>query len=108
MVANADGTGVREHSRQECRCSSGLDWSPDGSQLAILTAAEDGQGHGLAIVNVDGSGMRTLDVGRPVHLPVMAASRRREIVVRGEQLSDDAPPPGIFAVRPDGSGIREI
>ena len=85
-----------------------LDWSPDGSQLAILTAAEDGQGHGLAIVNADGSGMRTLDLARPVHLPSWLPPDGGEIVFRGEQLSDDAPPPGIFAVRPDGSGLREI
>ena len=107
VVANADGTGVRELTRGVPMLDA-LDWSPDGSQLAILTAAEDGQGHGLAIVNADGSGMRTLDLARPVHLPSWLPPDGGEIVFRGEQLSDDAPPPGIFAVRPDGSGLREI
>ena len=107
VVANADGTGVREIT-PGVPMLDGLDWSPDGSQLAILTAAEDGQGHGLAIVNADGSGMRTLDLARPVHLPSWLPPDGGEIVFRGEQLSDDAPPPGIFAVRPDGSGLREI
>ena len=45
---------------------------------------------------------------RPVHLPSWLPPDGGEIVFRGEQLSDDAPPPGIFAVRPDGSGLREI
>ena len=107
VVANADGTDVRELT-PGVPMLDGLDWSPDGSQLAILTAAEDGQGHGLAIVNADGSGMRTLDLARPVHLPSWLPPDGGEIVFRGEQLSDDAPPPGIFAVRPDGSGLREI
>ena len=103
VVANADGTGVRELTRG-VPMLDGLDWSPDGSQLAILSAAEDGQGHSLAIVNSDGSGMRTLDLARPVHLPSWLPPDGGEIVFRGEQLSDDAPPPGSSPSAPTVPG----
>lgn len=107
MVANADGSGVRALT-PGLAALDGLDWSADGTQIAILAAPSDGPGHVLGIVNADGSGLRTLDVGRPVHLPTWLPPGGGEIVFRGEQLSDGDPPVGIFAVRPDGSGLREL
>jgi hypothetical protein len=107
MVANADGTGIRE-------LTPGLpaldwqDWSPDGRQIAILAGAPDGNGHVIDVVNVDGSGIRTLDVGRPVHEISWLPPDGKEIVFRGEQLRAGDPPVGIFAVHPDGTGLRPI
>jgi Tol biopolymer transport system component len=106
-VAEADGSGIRELT-PGVPMLDGLDWSPDGTQLAILSAAGDGQGHDLTVVNADGSGMRTLNIARPAHLPSWLPPDGREIVFVGEQLSSDDPPPGIFAVHPDGSGLRQI
>ena len=108
VVANADGTGVRELT-PGVPCLDALDWSPDGTQIAILTAAEDGQRPCASP-----SSTRTAAAcGRSTSAGRSTCSHGclpdgGEIVVRGEQLSDDAPPPGIFAVRPDGSGLREI
>ena len=104
-VANADGSDVRELSP----AVDGLDWqdwSPDGRQIAFLSRV-DGDGL-INIVDVDGANLRTLDVGRPAHELSWLPPDGREIVFRGEQLHDSDPPPGIFAVRPDGTGLREI
>ncbi len=107
MVANADGTGVRQ-------LTPGLpaldwqDWSPDGTQVAIVAGAPGGIGHVIDVVNVDGSGMRTLDVGRPAHEISWLPPDGKEIVFRGEQLQASDPPSGIFAVRSDGTGLRQI
>ena len=43
-----------------------LDWSPDGQQIAFLTAVS-GRGE-INVVNVDGSGSIRLDVGRPAKI----------------------------------------
>jgi len=107
MVANADGTDVR----QLTPGVPGLDWndwSPDGKQIVINAFAPSGDGHVMEVVNVDGSGTKTLDVGRPVHEMSWLPPDGAEIVFRGEQISPTDPPPGIFAVRPDGTGLREI
>jgi Tol biopolymer transport system component len=107
MVANADGTAVRELTRG----LQGLDWqdwSPDGTRIAILAQPSGSDGHVIKVVNVDGSGIRTLDVGRPAHEISWLPPDGAEIVFRGEQPSADDPPPGIFAVRPDDQRVRPL
>ncbi len=103
MVANADGTGIRALT-PAMQGLDAIDWSPDGTQIAMISFAEGTRDHVLDIVNVDGSGMRRLDVGRPVHIPAWLPPDGREIVVQGE---GDLPP-GIFAVQADGGGVREL
>ena len=103
MVANADGTGIRALT-PAMQGLDAIDWSPDGTQIAMISFAEGTRDHVLDIVNVDGSGMRRLDVGRPVHVPAWLPPDGREIVVQGE---GDLPP-GIFAVQADGGGVREL
>jgi Tol biopolymer transport system component len=103
MVADADGSDVRA-------LTPGLpaldwqDWSPDGTRIVIDSVAPSGVGHVMSVVNVDGSGMRTLDVGQPVHELSWLPPNGDEIVYRGERVGS----PGIFAVRPDGTGIRPL
>lgn len=108
VVANANGTGIREVSP----AVDGLDWfdwSPDGMRIAFLSRPKGNNGAGVInIVNVDGTGLKTLDVGRPAHQISWLPPDGNEIVFRGEQLADSDPPSGIFAVRPDGSGLRPI
>jgi hypothetical protein len=107
MVANADGTGIRQ-------LTPGLqgldwqDWSPDGARIAILAEVPGVTGHVIQVVNVDASGIRTLDVGRPVHEISWLPPDGGEIVFRGEQPYAGDPPPGIFAVRLDDQRVRPI
>jgi dipeptidyl aminopeptidase/acylaminoacyl peptidase len=107
VIANADGSGVHELTPAVSGLD-GVDWSPDGRQIAILAFGPSGTGHVIEIVQTDGSGMRTIDVGRSVHEPSWLPPDGREIIFRGEELVAGDPPPGIFAVRPDGTGLREI
>jgi WD40 repeat protein len=107
-VANADGSGVRVLSPY----LQGLDWqdwSPDSTRIAFLSRPNGASGPGVInVVNVDGTGLRTLDVGRPAHDVSWLPPDGKEIIFRGEQLVDTDPPVGIFAVRPDGTGLREV
>ena len=107
VVANADGTGVHELTAGVPAIDQ-VDWSPDGTQIAILAQAPGGNGHVIEVVDADGSGRRSLDVGRPAHAISWLPPEGDEIVFRGEQLTPEDPPSGIFAVRPDGSGLRQI
>ena len=60
------------------------------------------------MVNVDGTGLKTLDVGRPADSASWLPPLGQEIVFRGQQLLDTDPAPGIWAVHPDGTGLREL
>mgnify|MGYP003948966245 CR=1 FL=1 len=59
MVANADGSGLRALTEPSTELSW-FDWSPNGSQIAYIHDFG-----ALTVVNVDGSGSKTLDLGRP-------------------------------------------
>jgi hypothetical protein len=102
MVAKADGSDLRSLS-DEVGDLAWFDWSPSGSQIAYV--ANFGK---ISVVNVDGSGTRTLDVGRPAHFVTWLPPHGSEILFRGEQLTDGDPAPGIFGVRPDGTGFHPI
>ena len=107
VVANADGSGAREITPGE----PGLDWadwSPDGTRIAFLSSMAGRDGHVLNIVDVETAKVVTLDVGRPVNQLSWLPPNGAEIVFRGEQIASTDQPPGIFAVRPDGTGFRPI
>ena len=59
-------------------------------------------------MNVDGSGLQTLDVGQPANEFSWLPPDGNEIVFRGEHQADSDPPPAILAVRPDGTGLRTM
>ena len=103
MVANADGTGVRALTPGLPGLDA-VDWSPDGTRLAIVSFPDGRQDHVLDIVNVDGSGMRTLDVGRPVHLAAWLPAGR----ARDRRNGRGRFARGIFAVQADDGGVREL
>jgi hypothetical protein len=106
-VAEPDGTGIRDVT-PTVQGLDWFDWSPDGSQIVFLSR-KTAQGPGLInVVNVDGSGLITLDVGRSAHFVSWLPPLGREIVFRGEQNTTAQPPAGIWAVHPDGTGLREL
>ncbi len=106
-VADPDGTAIRDVT-PKVQGLDWLDWSPDGSQIVFLSR-KTAQGPGLInVVNVDGSGLTTLDVGRSAHFVSWLPPIGREIVFRGEHNTTAQPPAGIWAVHPDGTGLRAL
>lgn len=65
-VANADGTSVREVTKPG-QGLDWLDWSPDSTQIVFLSRRTATGPNVINVVNVDGSGLTTIDVGRPAH-----------------------------------------
>ena len=105
VVANADGTGVREITPAVDGLDQ-VDWSPDSSRIAFLSGS-NGR-HVINIVNTDGTGLKTLDVGRPANQVNWLPPDGQRIIFRGEQLLPSDPPSGIFSIRPDGTDLRPI
>jgi Tol biopolymer transport system component len=106
VVANPDGsdphavTPVMEAIDQ-------ADWSPDGSRIVVLSRVLSvGQIH---VVNTDRSGLDTaIILPFPANQVSWLAPSGAEILFRAEHLLDKDPPPGIFAIGPDGSGLRPL
>jgi TolB protein len=64
LTANPDGTDERLvlSGGTESTAFSTPDWSPDGRRIAFFAASDPGGGlRGLAVVNADGGGLRSLD-----------------------------------------------
>ena len=120
-VANADGTSVRELTPALTALYSS-DWSPDGTQIVIESAAPDGMGLVMSVVDVASGTMKTIDAirlpapapdvafGVPVHAMWLPPDGR-EIVFGSEGWRGGGPSvidPGIYAVHPDGTGLRPL
>jgi hypothetical protein len=114
MVADADGSNVR----QLTPFVQGLDWadwSADSKQIAYLSTKVDTTAgmtnpnpHALNVVNVDGSGSRTLDVPGDAQFPAWLPPDGREIVVRSAPAAPPDPGPRLLAIRTDGTGRRNL
>ena len=103
MVANADGTNVRPVAGPEI----GLRWwawAPSSAELAVVSTA--GGAPELSIVSVDGDAAR-----RPIALPVAPETvdwrppDGRELIFRGSRRGSEY---SVYAVRPDGTGFRQV
>jgi hypothetical protein len=106
VVANADGSDQRVITP----AVDGLDWvdwSPDSTRIAFLSHAPATAGHQVNVVNVDGTGLTTLHI-QPANQISWLPPNGAEILFRGEHGLDKDPPVGIYAVHPDGSGLRRI
>ncbi|MBA3777767.1 MAG: PD40 domain-containing protein [Chloroflexi bacterium] len=107
MVANADGSDVRALTPEPVRALDWFDGSPNQAQVAFQSTVE-GKPR-MSIVNADGTGLRTLDVGMSASVMSWRPPDGREIIFRGQTTtSDDRVVSGIFAVRPDGTGLRPV
>jgi len=102
MATTPDGSRPVELASLD-RVVTRLAWAPDGSALLASTHAIGGdeQQQQLEIIEADGSGVRTLDVG-PVPGPESASWQPvgRQIFV---QMEDDA-----FVVDADGTTVRRL
>ena len=65
FVANADGSGIVNLLQGAAFPSVSPSWSPDGSRIAF--ASRQPFGHGIYVVNPDGSGIRQLTAGPDDH-----------------------------------------
>jgi Tol biopolymer transport system component len=107
MVANIDGSDVHQLT-PGMPSLDWAEWSPDGSRIAFLTADPNGPGRVLAVVNADGSGLWIDPAHRHVYPSGWLPPKGDEIVIRRDQLGPGEPRVGIFAIRPDGTGMRPL
>jgi Tol biopolymer transport system component len=96
MIARADGSDVRAVT-PALPALDWFDWSPDGTQVAYVSSQD------LWVVNADGTGATSIAAAGPAHFPTWLPPDGDEIIFRRE-----TPQPGIFAVRPDGTGLRSL
>jgi Tol biopolymer transport system component len=114
MVADADGSNVR----QLTPYVQGLDWadwSADSKQIAYLSTKTNttsgmtnGAPHTINVVNVDGSGSRALDVPGDAQFVAWLPPDGREIVFRSASAGPPDSGPRLLAIRPDGTGGRNL
>ena len=102
MLADADGSNVRALT-PPVESLDWFDWSPDGTQIAFISRV-DGEGV-ITVVNVDRPGSVRLPTGQPAMFATWLPPDGAEILYRGEHLKDSDPPPGLFAIRPDGKSL---
>jgi len=105
VVANADGSEPRVITAAFQAIDS-FDWSPDGTRITFLS--RDLSRGVINVVNVDGSGSAALHLGLSANQLSWLPPDGTEILFRGEHLLDRDPPPAIYAVHPDGSGLRTV
>ncbi len=107
VIADADGTNLRELT-PAIKGLDWTDWSPDGKRIAFVSHdTENGPGL-ISVINADGTGQTTLNVGRPAHFVSWMPPLGQEIVFRAGRLGPNDPAPGIWAVHPDGTGLRQL
>jgi Tol biopolymer transport system component len=102
MVADADGSNVRALT-PPMPSLDWFDWSPSGTQIAYVSRV-DGEGV-ITVANVNRPGSVRLPTGQPAMFVTWLPPDGTEILYRGEHLKDSDPPPGLFAIRPDGKSL---
>jgi Tol biopolymer transport system component len=101
MVVRPDGTGLHEGVPPLRGVTSGS-WSPDGSTIAV-TSIIGGKGT-ITISDVGRGTHETLDLDMSVDSVSWMPPDGRELVFRGVSVL----PSAIYAVRPDGTGLRAL
>ena len=104
FVADERGQAVRELSTTGLADVGAFDWSPDGGSI-LVSGWDDGQGT-AAVVPVDGSAARVLDLGMPAEDAVWVPPDGREILFRTPGEIPDAF--GLVVAQADGTGVRTL
>ncbi len=80
----------------------GISWAPDESSVAI---AHDVDGlPSISIVQADGSGERTLDLGMPANRPTWRPPDGKQLSFRGQVDGNW----GLFLANADGTGVIQV
>jgi TolB protein len=104
-VANGDGSGLRRLTRDAAHEAAPA-WSSDGRRIVFVRSPAGGSGgSSIAVVNADGTGLRRLTHGEIDLEPVWAPAGRSIVFVRIDPRTYVS---GIWTVRPDRSGLRQI
>jgi Tol biopolymer transport system component len=110
MAAKADGSGPVAIS-EPLVAPDWSDVSPDDSFLVVMTG-DPSRGQFLKVANLRKTeSMRQIDVGDPqmtFAFPNFLGPIGTEIVFRGDTRASAGRRSGIFAVHPDGSGLRAL
>lgn len=96
MVMDADGSNLRSLT-PPTPSLDWFDWSPAGTQIAYMAAGK------LWVVGLDGTPPTKLAIGASIHFPTWLPPDGRDILVRRGTDS-----PAIMAIRPDGTGLRQV
>jgi Tol biopolymer transport system component len=107
VIADADGNNARP-------LSDGLiapDWadlSPDGQTIVVQAGAQQFGEHLYVIDVASDAAPRKLDLPMTTRTPNFLGPTGAEVVFRGVASTKDGVKSGIFAIHPDGSGLRPI
>jgi Tol biopolymer transport system component len=106
QVANADGTNPIDLTGP-LDAPDQWNWSPSGDAIAFQSKV--GGTPTLQVVPTDGSAPpRVLDTGMEVTFPDWLPPDGDEIVFRGITETPDGPRSGLYAISPDGGGLRPL
>lgn len=107
MVANADGTDVYAVTEPILNITSG-DWSGDSAYIAITssnTATSDADDQMITVVDVKQGTSHALNLGMSVETVSWIPPLGQELLFRGLKADQ---PEAIWAVHPDGTGLRAL
>jgi Tol biopolymer transport system component len=102
MVANADGSGVRQVSSQMFTNVTGGEWSGDGRFLLFASWIDNASR--ISIVDVEGGGVRTIDVGMSALYPTFRPPDGRQIAFTVGEASGAA----VYVVDRDGGHPQQL
>jgi len=106
QVANADGTEPVDVTGP-LDAPDQWDWSPAGDAIALQSKI--GGRPTLQVVPTDGGKrLHALDTGMDVTFPYWLPANGDEIVFRGVAETPDGLRSGLFAISPDGGGLRPL
>jgi len=107
FVADATGRDPRVLATSSIGDFETIEWSPDGSSILTMKLLADRQVW-IAIVPVDGSAPRVLDLGMPAQDAVWLPPNGAEIMFRTPNPAGEEFGYSLMAVGGDGSGLREV